>query len=69
MSCALLDRTRELLKNRGDRSVQQIAKETGLPYSWLNSMLYSRQHQQSRDPSVTKVVTLYEYLSGKKLDV
>lgn len=67
MSCALLEETKRLLRERGsEKSVARISIDTDLSLYWLNNLLYAKKEV---DPSVTKIVRLYEYLSGKKLDV
>lgn len=65
MTSKLLAKTRELLKQTSV-PVMDIHKETGLSYHWLNQMKYSK-HQV--DPSVSKIEKLYEFLSGKQLEV
>jgi hypothetical protein len=61
----LLARTRELL-SECEVPVIQIHHDTGLSYHWLNQMKYSSKQV---DPSVSKIEKLYEYLSGKQLEV
>jgi hypothetical protein len=40
-----------------------VAEETGLTYSWIVAFAGNRM----RNPSVSKVQRLYEYLAGKPL--
>lgn len=54
--------TVELLRSSGE-STEAIAVETGLSYSWLVTFAADRM----RNPSVSKVQKLYEYLTGKPL--
>lgn len=65
MKCELLETTLDLLKTT-DKPMMQIAENTGLSLYWINSMRYKKTPS---DPGVTKLVKLYEYLSGKTLDV
>ena len=58
----LLSATRELLTNTDARYLD-IYKDTGLTPTWLSLVA----NNKLRDPSVNKIQTLYEYLSGKKL--
>ena len=62
----LLHETLHLLRQR-PRSVtyEKIEEATGLKASWL-SMLAS---DDIKDPSVNSIQKLYEFLSGKKLNV
>lgn len=62
--CPLLAKTIELIRTCG-KSAYTLSQETGLSYYWLQSIRYNYKI----DPSVTKVVKLYEHLSGKKLEV
>lgn len=62
----LLERTQELLKEETKtRSLIEIHKETGLPFYWLRKVA----NGETRDPSVNRIQTLYEHLSGKKLEL
>lgn len=64
--CQLLIKTQELLKNRPRTlTLEQVAVDTGLSIEWLGPF----GREKIDDPSVRKVVTLYEYLSGRKLEV
>lgn len=62
--CPLLARTIELVKTCG-RSPAVLAQETGLTFYWIHSLRYKPEV----DPSVSKIVKLYEHLSGKKLEI
>lgn len=62
----LRDKTLYLLVNRRRTlTLEDIEKDTTLPVHWLSSFLKG----QSKDPSVSRIETLYEYLSGNTLDV
>jgi hypothetical protein len=62
----LLDLTIELLKNRPkSTTLQKIQTDTGLPEGWLVSVLCNPE----LSPSVDRIVLLYEYLSGNKLNL
>lgn len=64
--CTLLLKTKELLLNRpSDISLEVIASDTGLPYSWIVHMTKA----SSSTPAVDRCQALYEYLSGRKLDL
>ena len=52
-----------LSKNTMD--IRALSKATGLNYDWLIKF----KAEKIKDPSVNKVQTLYEYLSGKPLIV
>lgn len=62
--CALLLKTIELVQTCG-KSPAVLARETGLSFYWIQSLRYNA----NIDPSVNKVVKMYEHLSGKKLEV
>lgn len=62
--CPLLARVIELVKTCG-KSPATLAAETGLTFYWIHSLRYKPEV----DPSVTKVVKLYEHLTGKKLEI
>lgn len=62
--CTLLARTIELVTTCG-KSPGKIAAETGLSVYWITSLRYGT----TKEPSVNKIVMLYEHLSGKKLEV
>lgn len=54
-----------LLKNRPkDKTLPTISKDTSLSIPWLKSLLLRGYHSDSHSD---KIVTLYEYLSGKKI--
>lgn len=56
--------TLKLLK--GHRlTLPEVYKETNLPYYWLKKF----SSGEINDPSVNRVQALYEYLSGRKLEV
>lgn len=61
----LLARTRELLADKSTEDLHRIATATGLTYGWLNQVKY----KPDVSPAVDKIEHLYEYLSGKKLEV
>lgn len=61
---SLHDRTLLLLKESG-ATLPEIYKETHLPYYWLKKF----SSGEIRDPSVNRVQRLYEFLSGKRLEV
>lgn len=60
----LRDRTLELLKNR-NQYMKDIAAATGLNQKWIEGF----HNDQYQDPGVSKVLKLYEYLSGHKLKI
>ena len=60
----LYEQTLRLLTDT-NLTIQEIAKQSGLPYDWLVSVRYDRV----KDPSVNRIQTLYEFLSGKPLNV
>ncbi len=62
--CPLLARVIELVQTCG-KSPAVLAQETGLTYYWIQSLRYNHKI----DPSVTKVVKLYEHLTGTKLEI
>ena len=64
IDCPLLDRVKELLSSCG-KSVNQVAVESGLPYYWVQSVRFNK----GIDPAVSRTIKLYEYLTGKKLEV
>lgn len=59
-------RTLELLKARARTvTLKSISEETGLEEFWLSKF----QNETINDPSVNRIETLYEHLSGKSLEV
>lgn len=62
--CPLLARVIELVRSCG-KSPAVLAQETGLSYYWVQSLRYNNKI----DPSVTKVVKMYEHLTGTKLEI
>ena len=62
MSVSLRERTLDLLKDRSE-SIKIISENTGLSEPWIEAFLY----QKPKNPSVTSVQKLYEYLTGKAL--
>lgn len=56
--------TRDLLKVRSE-TLEVISKATGLPVFWLLSF----QNARLKNPSADSVQTLYEHLSGHKLEL
>jgi len=60
--CALLERTRELLRTTR-HTYLDIAVATGLRPHWLSFLASGK----ITDPSVNKIQKLYEFLSNKKL--
>lgn len=61
---SLQSKTRSLLQSC-EKGYPHIYKETGLPQHWLRKFAAG----EFRDPSVNRVQTLYEYLTGRSLDV
>lgn len=61
----LLTKTLELL-NASSLTVLEIHHQSGLSFHWLNQIKYSKKKV---DPAVSKVEKLYEFLSGKPLEV
>lgn len=64
---SLLTKTLELLGQRVDKrqDVEQIMRETGLPYHWLVAM----SKGEVKNPGVNRLQFLYEYLSGTELEL
>lgn len=61
---SLLKRTWELLQ-ADPRSLQDISRETGISLYWLQKFKSSPPDR----PNVVDVQNLYEYLTGRKLEV
>lgn len=60
----LYDKTVKLLRERPvTKPLRVVAAETGLTESFLNSLIVG----SSKEPSVNKIETLYNYLSDKPL--
>ena len=58
--------TRELLRHRSrTRTIEVIARETGLTVRFIETF----RTGSNKDYGVNRVTKLYEYLSGKKLEV
>ncbi len=63
-SISLRDKTLKLLKKRCPSvTFYDIAKDTGLDVNWLKSF----NKDLTKHPSVVRIQTLYEYLTGTKL--
>lgn len=62
--CPLLARVIELVQTCG-KSPGQLAQETGFSYYWIVSLRYNSKI----DPSVTKIIKMYEHLTGSKLEI
>jgi len=60
----LLERTRELLKEKSTDEMAQIAVAIDVPYTWIHSVRY-----KEGVPAVDRIEKLYEHLSGHKLEV
>lgn len=60
----LLDVTKNLLKTTS-KSTAEISAATGASFAWLMGLKAGRV----RNPGVNTVVAVYEYLSGKSLEV
>lgn len=56
--------TLRLLKDSG-KSLPTVYLETGLPFYWLRKFASG----DVKDPSVNRIQKLYEYLTGKPLEV
>lgn len=56
--------TLELLRS-GKLTNIEIHKRSGVSFGWLNNIRYN----EVRDPGVNNVQALYEFLTGKKLDI
>lgn len=55
-----------MVRNRPpSMTLQQIANDTRLNHNWLKAFTMARYP----NPRVKEVVTLYEYLAGKPLDL
>lgn len=60
----LLEKTIELYNSRSRLLTnEKIAEDTGLNYNWLITFT------SKEEPGVGRIEALYEYLSGKKLEV
>jgi hypothetical protein len=61
----LTEKTKELLRNR-PRTLEysKISQDTGISLSWLNMFANDR----IADPRASRIETLYNYLSSKKLE-
>lgn len=65
-SSRLFQETLYLLRNRPiTKTLDVIHKETHLPKRWLLSILSDGES----NPAVNRVEILYEYLTGRKLEV
>lgn len=64
-SSAIVEKVRALLEN-SEKSLPEIYKETGIPFYWLRSFASGRY---KKNPSVNRVIYLYEYLTGKGLEI
>lgn len=62
---AIILKTQELLKN-DKRTLLEIYRDTGIPFYWLRNFSDGRY---KNNPSINRVIFLYEHLSGKKLKV
>ena len=62
----LLKRTWELLA-ADQRSLQSISNETGISLYWLQK--FKSTPPEEHRPNVVDVQTLYEHLTGRKLEV
>lgn len=61
---SLFDRTCALL-SATDKPLPEVARDTGLPVSWLKKLKYGKID----DPSVNRIQRLYEFLSGSQIKV
>lgn len=65
----LMARTMELLAST-NKTTPEICMGAKVSPAWLNTIKYGMgKRGRIRSPAVDKVERLYEYLSGKKLDV
>lgn len=64
----LWNKTKELLDST-DKTMVEICVGTGLTYAWLQTVKYGKGKKGPVVPSVEKAEKLYEFLSGKQLDV
>jgi transcriptional regulator with XRE-family HTH domain len=55
---SLLDRTKRLLRERGDLSLREIAEGAGVGHQWLRSIVY----EAIEEPGVTKLEKVHNYL-------
>lgn len=62
MEGSLMRTTRELLRGR---DLLIVYKETGISYHWLRKFHDGKFH----DPSVNRIQSLYEHLSGKEINL
>lgn len=59
-------RTLELLRNRPrSQTLAVVSQDTGLPKEWLIAII----SRPETSPGVDRIEVLYEYLSGKQLQV
>jgi hypothetical protein len=62
----LVERTRQLLRERPrTKTYRSIADDTGLNVEFLRTLA----NERTEDASSSRVLTLYEYLSGRTLDI
>ncbi len=59
----LLDKTKQLLKQKSSDEIMIMVNELGLTYDWLIKL----RSDKIKDPSVNKVQAVYEHLTGKPL--
>lgn len=64
VSCSLLEATRALMQDDSE-FVMDVFRETGIPFFWLRGFAKG----QYKNPGINRIQYLYEYLSGKKLEV
>lgn len=63
---SLVTRTKELMKERPRHlTIAVISSKTGLTVGWLQSFSATGE----KDPGANRVQTLYEFLTGKQLEV
>jgi hypothetical protein len=61
----LLDKVVSILEAKRDKEYMVIWRETGIPYFWIRKIA----NREIENPGVKRVQFLYEYLTGKKLEV
>lgn len=60
----LMKKVQDLLKN-DPRSIPEIYKQSGIPFYWLRKFADGAY----QNPSVNRIERLYEFLTGKSLEV
>lgn len=64
-SSTLLDYVVAELNKRQDKEFMVIWRDTGIPYYWLRKIARG----EIKNPGIQRIQFLYEFFSGKKLEV